>query len=120
MLVWNRMKAQAATQGDKRALVCGDVSLSYAQFAAQAEDVAHHWLRQGLQPGDRVALHLRNGIELATCYYACFATGCVAVPVNTRLKPEEIAYVLQDGGARAYIAEDDLRIPTALPALEVV
>jgi long-chain acyl-CoA synthetase len=80
--------------------------------------VAHAWLRKGLQRGDRIALHMRNGIELATCYYACFAAGFVAVPVNTRLTPEEIAYVLENSGARAYIAQSDLRIPTSVPSWE--
>jgi len=118
MLVWSRMKAQAATQWDKLALVCGNSSLSYAQFAAQAEHVAHQWLRQGLKPGDRIALHLRNGIELATAYYACFAAGFVAVPVNTRLIPAEIDYVLEHSGARAYVSQPELCIPARVPSLE--
>ena len=119
MLLWNRLKAHAATQGEKLALVCGDTRLTYAQFAAQAQNVADAWRRQGLSPGDRIALHLRNGIELATGYYACFAGGFVAVPVNNRLIPEEIAYVLEHSGARAYVAQPDLRIATSVPSLEL-
>ena len=116
MLLWNQLKTQAAAQPDKRALVCGDTALTYSEFTAQVEGVAHAWLRKGLQPGDRIAFHMRNGIELATCYYACFAAGFVAVPVNTRLTPEEIAYVLEHSGARAYVAQADLRIPTSVPS----
>jgi long-chain acyl-CoA synthetase len=59
---------------------------------------------------------MRNSIELATCYYACFAAGFVAVPVNTRLTPEEIAYVLEHSGAKAYLAQPDLRIETNVAA----
>ncbi len=118
MLIWNQLKTQAAAQPDKTALVCGDTTLTYAQFADQAERTAHAWLRQGLEPGDRVALHMRNSIELATCYYACFAAGFIAVPVNTRLTPEEIAYVLDHSGAKAYLAQPDLRIPTSVPSWE--
>jgi non-ribosomal peptide synthetase component E (peptide arylation enzyme) len=73
MLLWNRLKAHATTRGDKLALACGETRLTYGQFAAQAESVARAWLQQGLRPGDRIALHLRNGTELATGYYACFA-----------------------------------------------
>ena len=118
MLLWTRLKSRAAAYPDKLAVICGDTRLTYAQFVDQAERVAHAWLRQGLRPGDRIALHLRNGIELATCYYACFAGGFVAVPVNTRLTPEEIAYVLEHSGARAYLAQADLRIPTSIPSWE--
>src|SRR3984885_10597016 len=118
MLIWNQLKTRADAQPEKRALVCGDTVLTYAQFAAQVENVADTWLREGLQPGDRIALHMRNGIELATCYYACFAAGFVAVPVNTRLTPDEIAYVLEHSGAKAYLAQADLRIPTSVPSWE--
>jgi acyl-CoA synthetase (AMP-forming)/AMP-acid ligase II len=119
MLMWNQLKSRAAAQPDKPALVCGDTALTYAQFVAQVERVAQAWLRQGLQPGDRIALHMRNSIELAACYYACFAAGFVAVPVNTRLTPEEIAYVLEHSGAKAYLAQADLRIPTSISVLGI-
>ncbi len=119
MLVWNQLKKHAATQGDKLAVVCGDTKLTYAKFAAQAENVAHAWLRQGLRPGDRIALHLRNGSELAICYYACYAAGFVAVPINNRLTAEEIAYVLDHSGAQTYITQPDLRIPTSVPSFEI-
>jgi long-chain acyl-CoA synthetase len=118
MLIWNRVKAQAALRGEKLALACGDTRLTYAQLVVKAENVARAWLLQGLRPGDRIALHLRNGSELATCYYACFAAGFVAVPVNNRLTPEEIAYVLDHSGVRAYLAQPDLRIQSSIPLWE--
>src|SRR2546423_259890 len=58
MLLWNRLKTHAATQGDKLALACGDTRLTYAQLADEAEQVAHAWLRQGCGPGDRIARHM--------------------------------------------------------------
>jgi long-chain acyl-CoA synthetase len=115
MLIWNHLKAHAAAQGEKLAIVCGETRLTYAQFQRRAEHLAQSWLAQGLRPADRIALHLRNGSELATCYYACFAAGFVAVPINNRLAAEEIAYVLEHSGAKAYLAEHDLRIPTSIP-----
>ena len=118
MLIWKRMKAYASSDGEKIALVCGDTELTYAQFVAKVENVARSWSLQGLQPGDRIALHLRNGCELATCYYACFAAGFVAVPINNRLSPEEIAYVLEHSGARAYLTQPDLRVPTSISLWE--
>jgi acyl-CoA synthetase (AMP-forming)/AMP-acid ligase II len=118
MLIWNQLKLRAAGQPEKLALICGDTTLTYAQFAAQVDNVARAWMQRGLEPGDRIALHMKNGIELATCYYACFAAGFVAVPVNTRLIPEEIAYVLEHSGAKAYMAQAELRIPTSIPSWE--
>jgi long-chain acyl-CoA synthetase len=115
MLIWNNLKEHAAARGDKLALACGDARLSRAEFMARAENLADAWLRRGLRPGDRIALHLRNGIDLATCYYACFAAGFVAVPINNRLTPEEIAFVLEHSESRAYLAQPDLRIENSVP-----
>ena len=118
MLLWERLKHHADRQGEKPALCCDSEKLTYAEFAARAEALAQSWLAQGLAPGDRIALHLRNGLELATCYYACFAVGFVAVPINTRLRAEEVTFVLEHSGARAYLAADDLRIPSSVPSLK--
>jgi long-chain acyl-CoA synthetase len=118
MMIWDRLKAHAASQAQKPALVCGDTSLTCAQFVAGAERLAMEWLSRGLLPGDRIALHLRNGLELATSYYACFAAGFVAVPINNRLTAEEIGWVLEHSGARAYVAEPDLRIQPSIPIRE--
>ena len=71
-------------------ITCEQTTLTYADLAAQAGALAHSWL-PGIQPGDRVALHMRNSLDLARCYYACFAAGFVAVPINNRrLTAEEI------------------------------
>jgi long-chain acyl-CoA synthetase len=117
MMLWNRLQKLAAAQPEKPAIVCGELTLTYAQFASNAERLARQWLRQGSRPGDRIALHLRNGSELATCYYACFAAGLVAVPLNNRYQPEEVAYVLEHSGARAYVAQPDLHVPTTIATL---
>jgi long-chain acyl-CoA synthetase len=118
MLLWRQLKAHAALQHEKSAIICGDTRLTYPQFVESAERLAKSWLARGLLPGDRIALHLRNGSPLATCYYACFAAGFVAVPINNRLTPEEVAYVLADSGAKAYLAQPDLRIGAAIPSWE--
>jgi long-chain acyl-CoA synthetase len=118
MSIWSQLKAHAASQGDSLAIRCDDTALTYSEFVTMAETRARAWLRQGLRPGDCIALHLRNGMELATCYYACFAAGFVAVPINNRLGPEEIAYVLDHSGAKAYLAQADLRIQTSVPVWE--
>lgn len=117
MILWNQLKAHGSRHGEKPAVICRDTRLTYAEFLQQAQRLAQSWLAQGLRPGDRIALHMRNGNELATCYYACFAAGFVALPINPRLTPAEIGYVLEHSGAKAYLAQPDLRIETSLPAL---
>ncbi|MBY0496427.1 MAG: AMP-binding protein [Cyanobacteria bacterium] len=62
-------------------------------------------LAAGLAPGDRVAIHLTNGIDVVVAYYACFKAGLIAVPIDTRLRAPEIDYILRHSAARAYIGQ---------------
>jgi 2-furoate---CoA ligase len=56
-------------------------------------------------PGDRVLIALKNRWEHALVYWALQAIGGVAVPVNHRFAPAELAYVLGDSGARVVMFE---------------
>ena len=116
MLLWRRLETHAAAQPGKLALACAGSRLTYTDLATQARRVAAGWIRQGLQPGERIALHMKNGTDLAVCYYACFAAGFVAVPINNRFKAAEAEYVLEHSGARLYLADPGLRIETRLSA----
>jgi long-chain acyl-CoA synthetase len=53
--------------------------------------------------GGRVALLLPNVPELAVAYFGAIAAGAVAVPVNYRLSPPEVGYVLEDSGAAVLV-----------------
>jgi long-chain acyl-CoA synthetase len=61
--------------------------------------IAAWLLKQGLRPGDRLAIHWPNSIEAAKLYLGVFKAGVIAVPVNLRLKPAEITYVFEHSGA---------------------
>jgi long-chain acyl-CoA synthetase len=54
---------------------------------------------EGLKPGDRLALHWHNSFEAAALYFGTFKSGVIAVPINLRLKPAEIAYLFEHSGA---------------------
>jgi long-chain acyl-CoA synthetase len=98
----------AAEVPDKIALSCGDATVTYAEFDARATRLAHGLRAAGIRQGDRVALHMGTTIEMALCYFACFRLGAIAVPINVRLKPAEIEYVLGHSEARLYIGEPGL------------
>lgn len=83
-------------------------SLSYAQWHARANRLANALLGLGLAKGDRVALLAYNCAEWMEAYAALAAAGLVAVPINFRLTPPEIAYIVQHSEARAVIAQDEL------------
>ena len=75
--------------------------LSFAQWHERATRLANGLLGLGLVKGDRVALLAYNRVEWMELYVALARAGLVAVPINFRLTPPEIAYIVQHSGARA-------------------
>jgi long-chain acyl-CoA synthetase len=72
----------------------------YAALAARATRLAGAFSAAGLTAGDRVALVARNCAEYLETLFACWHAGLCAVPVNSKLHPSELAYVLENSGAR--------------------
>jgi len=65
---------------------------------------AAHWLREhGIDPGRHVALLLPTSLEWAVWAYACALAGNPYVPVNPRLRPDELRYVLSQSDATAVV-----------------
>ena len=76
------------------------VVCDYATLALRASQLASAFVASGLRPGDRVALVSRNVPAYVEALFACWWAGLVVVPVNAKLHPRELAFVLQDCGAR--------------------
>jgi long-chain acyl-CoA synthetase len=93
---------------DKTAIMSGGKRLSYREFDAQARRLAHRLIHVGVAPGDRVALHMLNGVDLAISYFGCFYAGAIAVPINPRLRSAEIRYVLEHSRASLYLGQPEL------------
>ena len=92
---------------DKTAIIFGDQGWSYQALEEIIDKIAASLIKQGVQMGDRVALHLPNCPEIIFCYYACFKIGAIAVPVNPLLKAPEIAYILNHCEAKICISHAD-------------
>ena len=70
----------------------------------------------GLTAGDRLALLCHNSWQFMVLNFACARAGVVLVPINFMLGADEIAFILDHSGARAFVVEDAL-VPTADGAL---
>jgi len=81
--------------------------LSWAAWNARANRTAHALHGLGVRPGDRVALLLMNGPEIFESYAAIAKLGAIAVPLNWRLVPDELAFLLADSGATCLIYAED-------------
>jgi long-chain acyl-CoA synthetase len=87
---------------EKKAVVFGDLQLTYGQVNAMANQVASGLKKAGISKGDKVALSCPNLPFFPVVYYGILKAGAVVVPVNVLLKGREIAYHLKDSEARAY------------------
>ena len=113
--LWAMIADAVAENGDGEALVCGTTRLSWREVAEQSAKVAAGFSKLGLAPGDRVAILLGNRIEFVLTMFAAAHAGLVTVLLSTRQQKPEIAYVLNDCGARCLVHEATLadRIPDA-------
>lgn len=100
----------AARTPDKPAIIVGDTGdiLTYAQLERQSTQLANALRAAGFVDGDVVALLSTNAVEVFVVYWACLRSGLYLTPVNTHLSPGEIAYIVNDCGARALVASADL------------
>lgn len=92
------------------AIFYGDITLSYETVLTRALHLSAHLHRNlGVQPGDRVALWLKNCPEFVSAIFGILGSGAVVVPINNFLKPEEVAYVLNDAGINVIITDQTLQ-----------
>ena len=84
--------------------------ISAGELHASANQVVHGLREIGLQPGDAVAMLLPNRVEVFELYLAVLQAGFYLVPINWHLVGPEIAYIVADCEAKAYVA--DARSPT--------
>ncbi len=90
----------ARMHGEHLAITDGDVQLSYAQLDAAREQAARAFLAAGLTRGDRIAIWAPNIYQWIIAAIGAQTVGGVLVPLNTRMKGAEAAYILNASGAR--------------------
>jgi long-chain acyl-CoA synthetase len=89
---------------DLPAVRLGEFELTYAALEDASARLAGLLLEKGLEPGDRVGLMLPNVPQFPVAYYGILRAGGIVVPMNVLLKSREIAYYLEDSGARLLLA----------------
>ncbi|HUS56206.1 MAG TPA: long-chain fatty acid--CoA ligase [Thermohalobaculum sp.] len=102
------LTTQARLQPDRIGARDLDRAMSFATWNDRACRLANALLGLGLVKGDRVGVLAYNRIEWVEIYTAVAKAGIVAVPLNFRLVPAEIRFILQDCAIAAMIAEDAL------------
>jgi long-chain acyl-CoA synthetase len=103
------LAAHARATPDKAAVICGEERLTFGELDRTTDRLANALRSKGVGIGDRVAIQLQNTVEFVRAFMAITKAGGIAVPVNTRLAPGEIAYILADSAPKAVFISDETR-----------
>lgn len=96
--VW--LQRMAAAEGGRPALYLGqELVADYAEFHARAASVAGWLLAQGVSPGDRVGIFMKNCPDYLIALYGIWYAGAAAVPINAKLHGKEAEFILRNSGA---------------------
>lgn len=102
-----QMLATAARRfGSKLLVVATDRTLTFEQLDRLSTQFARELYDLCIRPGDRVTLWLENGWRWMVAYYGILKLGAVVNPCNIQLTAEEIAFIVDDCGAKAIIAAE--------------
>ncbi len=88
---------------DREAYVDDRVRLTFSELNARCNRLANAFLSDGIEQGERVGLLVMNSAEFMEAYFALAKIGAVVVPLNWRLVPDELEFILKDSGTRRLI-----------------
>ena len=91
---------------DRVALACDGRRVSFSRLDADANSLARALQEMGVRPGDHVALLMTNDPEWVLVWMAVVRLGAVLVPVNTRYRQDEVAYILAQSDAKVLFTMD--------------
>jgi len=96
MNVHKYLTRAASESADKTALVFEETRLTYADLLRRADALAAFFADRGVTKGTRVVSYLPNIPEFVDAYLAVLSLGGILVPVDFRLRPEEVAEIVSD------------------------
>lgn len=85
-----------------------NIRWTYTKWNEKVNKLAYALQQSGIQKGDRVSTFLFNSSELATTCFACAKIGAIFNPINFRLKPQELSYILEDASPKIVLFEKQL------------
>ena len=103
------LRERALAYPDRVAYIAGDTEISYRDFDRRVDRVAAALAAAGLGPGDRVAVLDKNSLEYAELLFGATRIGAAQVPVNYRLAPDEVAYIVNNAQAKVFVVGPEFR-----------
>ncbi|MGD2294791.1 MAG: long-chain-fatty-acid--CoA ligase [Candidatus Aminicenantes bacterium] len=120
MELYNLLKDTSHSRPDKLAVICGRFRYTYAQLKDRTDRLADALLSLGVRKDVKVAVIHKNCHIFLECYFAAAKIGAVLVPVNIRLTPREMIYILNDSQAEVLIVEPEFLTADLLEKKEII
>ena len=86
---------------------------TFRELDQRANRVANALAASGVGTGDRVGILLMNGVEFVETFFGIAKLGAVVVPLNWRLVPDELEFILKDSGTKALVFGGEFAVPVA-------
>jgi fatty-acyl-CoA synthase len=102
------LKRALVVHKDKEAVVNGDLRLTYGEFGERVCRWANLMRSLGVDKGDRVAILMPNSHRILEAFFGASILGVILMPLNFRLTADDFDYILNHGGAKVLIIEEDL------------
>lgn len=106
-LIGEMLKRAAHRSPDREAFVYGEKRLTHKQMDERATQLAGWFQSHGIQQNDKVGFLLRNSLAFAEVFYGTALSGGVGVPINFRLAPEEIVYIVNNSDTKILIIDHE-------------
>ncbi len=102
--VYSVIKRDARADGNRIALISGEEKVTYRGLLEKVDQLACGLSKIGLKSGDRIGVLALNSLEYVYLYGAAAKIGAIMLPINWRLNPQEIEYLLSDGSPKVIFA----------------
>ncbi len=93
---------------DKKAVIFGDLSLTYAELDNECNRLANALTDLGIRKYDRVAILAHNTIHHVLTWFACCKIGAIYLAINYMLRGRDISYCINHSESKAFVVEDSL------------
>ncbi|MFB6283457.1 MAG: class I adenylate-forming enzyme family protein [Halobacteria archaeon] len=94
--------------GDKTALEFYGQTVSFEELELKSRKVAEVLHDEGVEPGERVGLFIPNTLQFPPAYFGTIKAGAIPIPINLRMDPETMTYVIDDAEIEVIIGSDKL------------
>jgi len=107
--VYSVIRRNAIINRERTALISGDRKLTYQDYLGFVDRIADGLLADGMKKGDRIAVLALNSIEFLCLYGAAAKIGVILLPINWRLKPEEIGDILSQAMPKGLFVDSEFQ-----------